>query len=257
MNNRVNNQYIEQQKRMEEEFRMKTINNQLIEIEQNHPELLIPGDLVFIKIKVNNVEIPAMIDSGAQESVISLKTCRECNLEHQIDYRRKKAYQGVGRMSTIGTIYIVPMMIGKTYCMTTLNVFGEESPMDHLLIGTNTLRQLGISIDFKKECIRIGEEEIKFLTNTDVNYILHKPFHIPPVPEKFKEKREQIHQHLITIEDKNIDEEDEIIYKRYDDLFINEISLCGLDEYQSMDLLDLTGGNVKEALNMRNLNLSL
>ena len=34
-------------------------------------------------------------------------------------------------------------------------------------------------------------------------------------------------------------------------------SLCGLDEYQSMDLLDLTGGNVKEALNMRNLNLSL
>ncbi|ELP93668.1 DNA damage-inducible protein, putative [Entamoeba invadens IP1] len=182
-----------------------------------------------------------MIDSGAQESVLSMKTARECNLLNQIDYQRKKMYQGMGQASSVGTIYIVPLIIGTTYCVTSLNVLSEDSPLDHLLIGTNTLRSLGCCIDFSKNCLRVKGEEVPFLTNTEVDYILHKPFHINPFEGEFVAS-----QHKFLKPERPVLPTPTLL--RYPDLMVQQLIMEGLSDDDALNMLDITGGNLSEAL---------
>ena len=233
---------IERQKQLEEKYRMDEINRQFAEIQQNHPELLIPGDLVFIKVKINGIEMPAMLDTGAQESIIPLKFARQANLEYQIDYRRSVSYQGVGHMNSIGTIYVVPMIIGTQYCLTTLNVFDEKSPLNHLLIGINTIRSLGLSLNFTKNCVEINGEQVPFLTNTDVNYVTRKPYDCPALKTPLKMNRNKI------LKSRKQPEFAEGIYDRYDEMNIQKLIITGMSREDAMNLLDVAGGKIENAM---------
>ncbi|KAL7721504.1 DNA damage-inducible protein [Entamoeba marina] len=231
----------EEQQRIQSTIQKNQINEQKLRIEQEHPELLIPGDLVFISLRVNGVTLPAMIDSGAQESVISLKTCRQCNLENQIDKKFTKSYQGMGQCNSIGIVYVVPLVIGTTYCITSLNVLSEESPMDHLLIGTNTLRSLACSIDFGSNSLILKDEKIPFLSNTEVDYVLHKPFHISPISQDYKpSKRCVIKPNLPILKTE--------LFPRYSNGIIQQLVFRGFNLNDAMNMLDVTGGDIDEAI---------
>ena len=233
---------IAKQKEIEEQYRMQEINRQLQQMTELHPELLIPGDLVFISVKINGIELPAMLDTGAQESIISYKMAKQVNLENQIDYRRKKKYHGVGHMDSIGTIYVVPMQIGTQHCLSTLNVFGDESPMDHLLIGINTIRSLGISLNFKKNCVEMSGEEVPFLTNTDVTYVTQKPYRFSAINSPYRKNRNK--QIQSRKQPRFVDGD----YDRYDEMMIEKLMITGLSRNDALNLLDVTGGDVDTAM---------
>ena len=122
----------------------KEINRQRKEISETYPELMFPGDLVFIPLRVNGVLIKAMIDCGAQECVCSYSLCKKCHLDKLIDRECKKTYSGIGQSKTIGIIHLVQMHFGKTIRICSVNVLDEKSPTDFLLIGTNTLRSMKV-----------------------------------------------------------------------------------------------------------------
>ena len=233
---------IQRQKQIQEQYRLQIINQQKRQIEELHPELLIPGDLLFITLKINGVEVPAMLDTGAMESIIPYHLCEQCNLTNQIDYQMKKSYQGVGTMESIGTIYVVPITIGKTQYVTTLNVFNEKSPLSHIIIGINTMRSLRITIDLKRNGIVIDDEFVGFMSNTDVDYVCHKPFDIPPLttPLNINQRRR------ITSQKKPEFKQGE--YNRYDDCIIEKLSVLGLNREDAMNMLDANNGNVESVI---------
>ena len=233
---------IQRQKDIQEQYRINEIGRQKREIEEFHPELLIPGDLVFINVMINGISIPAMIDTGAQNSIISLKYCMRLNLENQIDYNYKSSFQGVGTMSSIGTIHLVYMTIGNIQCPVTLNVFDNKSPLDHLLIGIGTLRSLRLKLNFQENVVEIGDEKVPMLSNTDVNYATHKPFNCPPISLPLKINRNRtiktgIQRPFVKGE-----------YERYSDIDIEQLIICGLTKEQAMNMLDSHSGDVNKAL---------
>ncbi|EMS15846.1 DNA-damage inducible protein [Entamoeba histolytica HM-3:IMSS] len=229
---------VKEQQKIEERIRQEEIERQIKVLENEHPELLVKGELVFIKVKINGVVKEAMIDCGAQETVISIRACKECNLETQIDYRVKKMYQGVGRMETIGVIHLVPIIIGNTYCITTLNVLGDDSPLDHLLIGTNTLKSIGAVIDFSEGVLRIKNDKIKFMSNTDVDYILQKPFHIRQIhgDSSFNKTNPIFKPTLPHFENACL--------PRYPISLIEQVMIDGKTEEEASEILDKSGGDI-------------
>ena len=233
---------IERQRQIQEQYRMQEINRQIIEIQELHPELLISGDLVFIMMKINGVDIPAMLDTGAQESVISLNVCRQLNLENQIDYRVKKEFQGVGHSKTLGVIHLVPIKIGSTHCVATLNVFDESSPLDHALIGINTMRALRISMNFKKNCIKINGESVPMMSNTDIHYATRKPFSVHPINFPTNKNRREVLTHRK--KPKHVEGE----YNRHDVMAVNKLMITGMNREDAMEMLDVTGGDVNDAM---------
>ncbi|EDR27407.1 DNA-damage inducible protein ddi1, putative [Entamoeba dispar SAW760] len=222
---------VKEQQKIEERIRQEEIDRQIKVLENEHPELLVKGDLVFVKVKINGVVKEAMIDCGAQETVISIKACKDY-------YRVKKMYQGVGRTQTIGVIHLVPIIIGNTYCITTLNVLGDDSPLDHLLIGTNTLKSIGAVIDFSESVLRIKDDKIKFMSNTDVDYILQKPFHIRQIhgDSSFKKTNPIFKPTLPNFENACL--------PRYPIPLIEQVMVGGKSEEEASEILDKSGGDI-------------
>lgn len=68
---------------------------------EHTPEAFIPINLLHILIKINDVEFLAMIDSGAQGSVISIDIAKKCNILGFVDERYFTKASGIGGSSKV------------------------------------------------------------------------------------------------------------------------------------------------------------
>lgn len=81
---------------------------------EHNPEAFIPINLLHILIKINGVEVLAMIDSGillnwlpilfclgAQSSIISTEIAKKCGVYDHLDERYFTKASGIGGMSKV------------------------------------------------------------------------------------------------------------------------------------------------------------
>ncbi|KAI6192182.1 Protein DDI1-like protein 2 [Aphelenchoides bicaudatus] len=152
----------EGQKFIENQIRIQAIEAQYEYAMEHMPEAFIPINLLHILLKINGVEVLAMIDSGAQSSIISAELAKRCNVYDHVDDRFFTKASGIGGISKVkGRIHACKMQIGQNMLTAPLDVLDE--PRVEILLGLNFLRPNSAVIDLKRNVLTIGDVEIPFL----------------------------------------------------------------------------------------------
>lgn len=106
-----------------------------------------------VMCEINGFIVPAVIDTGAQVSVMSLGCARRCHLTQNIDTRYAGRAVGVGSMDITGRIGSLPLRIGPMTCNTDLTIL-RQSGVD-FIIGLDFLRRFKASINLHEQTMRI------------------------------------------------------------------------------------------------------
>ena len=108
-----------------------------------------------VMCEINGHSIPAIIDTGAQISVMSLACARRCQLGRQIDSRANYCGRaiGIGSCDIVGRIDSLAMRIGPVSFNSHISIL-RESGAD-LLIGLDFLRRFGGEINLRNNEIRL------------------------------------------------------------------------------------------------------
>lgn len=122
------------------------------------PQSFIPSELIYLNGKINDHEIKLLIDTGATRSVISNNFALACGIEHLIDTSVKGALVGVGTCKTLGKIHYLEVNIGGHDFPCSFLV-AENDKLD-AIIGIDTMRHLGLNINFDKKHISIYNETV-------------------------------------------------------------------------------------------------
>ncbi|KAH8583783.1 ubiquitin domain containing with a UBA domain at the C-terminus [Cryptosporidium sp. chipmunk genotype I] len=156
----------EYQRLIEEQVRKQNVEENLILAQDHLPESFAQVHMLYINVEVNGVSIKAFVDSGAQTTIMSKKCAEKCNLVRLIDYRFSGIAQGVGTSKIVGKIHVAQMKIGNSFFPFSITVL-EESRVD-FLFGLDLLKRYQCCIDLHQNALIIGDEKVKFLTESEI-----------------------------------------------------------------------------------------
>ena len=109
---------------------------------------------IRVVCEINGFKVPAVIDTGAEVSVMSASCAKRLRLSHNIDTRFAGKAVGVGSSDILGRIDNLPLTIGPVSFKGNVCVL-RDSGADFLL-GLDFLRR------FRAD-IRVGENELRVL----------------------------------------------------------------------------------------------
>ena len=116
MNNMNSNDMdIEYQKKLEAEIQEKNILENYAKALEYNPESFASVYMLYINCVINDTEMKAFIDSGAQATIMSKECAEKCNLIRLMDTKFSGMAYGVGTAKILGRIHLVPMKIGNEY----------------------------------------------------------------------------------------------------------------------------------------------
>ncbi|CAO4372204.1 unnamed protein product [Caenorhabditis nigoni] len=112
-----------------------------------------------INLKINGFQITALVDTGAQLSIITRSVAEKCGIFQKLDSRFQVDAQGIGGVSqALGKILDVELEFSGYFLPVVLTVFEECSMGCDLIIGVDILTAYGANVDFKNKCVRFNEE---------------------------------------------------------------------------------------------------
>jgi len=146
----------------------KAIDESLAIAMEESPEMFGTVIMLYIQCKVNNCEIKAFVDSGAQMTIMSASCARKCDLMRLLDTRFSGMAQGVGTQKILGRIHTGQIQIGHNFIGSTFSVM-EDQPMD-LIIGLDMLKRHQCNIDLMAGQLVIGSTGTRtdFLSEADL-----------------------------------------------------------------------------------------
>ncbi|CAB3409066.1 unnamed protein product [Caenorhabditis bovis] len=156
--------------------------------------------MIFIKVALNNILIRAMVDTGAQVSLISKKVAENCEIEDEIDTRFKVTTAGIGGNSeAIGKLLNVDLVIEGTAMPVVLTVMPNDSLELDMIMGIDILKCYQGIIDLQKldkaqQTERIEKEEFpnKILYRTKVPEVLINPISLDSIDTSHYESADKV-----------------------------------------------------------------
>jgi len=103
---------IEAQKRIEEINNLKLINENLEYAQLNMPESFSFIHMLYIPVEINKVKLTALVDTGAQTTIMSVHNAEKCGLKNLIDTRYAGIAKGVGTSKIVGIIHAAMIKVG-------------------------------------------------------------------------------------------------------------------------------------------------
>jgi DNA damage-inducible protein 1 len=142
---------------------------------QEMPEAFGRVVMLYVPVEVSGHKTIAFIDSGAQMTIMSKPLAQKCGLLRLMDERWKGKAVGVGTAPILGRIHLTQLKFGSMYLQTSISIL-EDQKLD-LIFGLDMLRRWQAVIDLKEQCLRIGNESIKFLQETDIPHLRQQNLH--------------------------------------------------------------------------------
>ena len=147
------------QKKIEEIIKQKNINENLKYAEEYLPETLFAVHMLFIHLEINKKKIIALVDTGAQSTIMSKELVEICNLMNLVDTRYSGIAQGVGTSKIIGTIHAAQLKIQDKFLMCKITVI--ENPTIGFIFGLDNMRTYRCNIDLGKNALIFPDANIK------------------------------------------------------------------------------------------------
>ena len=144
----------------------KLIQQQYHQMMEEYPESLGRVLMLYIDTKVNGRSIQAFCDSGAQSTIFSKRTARECGLLDLVDTRFAGTAVGVGTSKILGRIHVVQLQIGEYYFPCSVTVMDDPPPGASempFLLGLDMMKRHTCIMDLEKGVLKFRVGQCKYL----------------------------------------------------------------------------------------------
>ena len=128
---------VRQQEQIMQQIHQKQIDDNLTYAYENNPEGFVSFSLLFITCKINNTPVKAMLDTGAQISILPLSIAQQCHVDYLIDRRYRTVTVGVGAQTTVGRIHALAVQVGGVVWSNPFQVL--DGTLNHCILGVDWL----------------------------------------------------------------------------------------------------------------------
>ncbi|CBH14157.1 DNA-damage inducible protein DDI1-like protein,putative [Trypanosoma brucei gambiense DAL972] len=160
------------QSRIYEEISKRNVEENLANALEFAPEAFTRVSMLHVTVEINKVKVKALVDCGAQTSVVSAATAERCGINWLVDKRAVGTVHGVGEQRSLGRIHLTQANLGGLFIPISLVVL--ESETFDLIIGLDQMKKHRMIIDLKDDCLRVGGTAIPFLSDSEVSEEPHR-----------------------------------------------------------------------------------
>ncbi|XGW28070.1 hypothetical protein V3C99_008128 [Haemonchus contortus] len=120
------------------------------------PECFAKTPLLYLRCLLNGKEVIALVDTGAQASIISMDAAKKCDMVDAIDDRFSVTASGVGgTRASLGRILATTVRIEGMDILCSFDVFASDVQDTDVILGLDTLTK-------NHAVINISERTIQF-----------------------------------------------------------------------------------------------
>jgi len=158
----------EAQKKIEEIIKQRNIDENLKMAQEYIPESFHRIHMLYIHININKVDLIALVDTGAQSTIMGLECAKKTGLYNMIDTRFHGTAVGVGTSKIIGVIHAAQLKINNRFLVCKITVI-ENSSID-CIFGLDNMRSHRCTLELKTNQIIFPDADIKvsFLSDGEI-----------------------------------------------------------------------------------------
>lgn len=156
----------ESQLLIQKDIEQNRINENYISAQNYLPESFGGIVMLYIKVEINNVTVKALVDTGAEHTIMNKECAERCNLLSMVDERFKGVAVGVGTRNTLGKIHLADLKIGSIFIPVSFIIL--DGGNIEFILGLDILRRHACTINLKDNVLQINDTSVPFLSESDI-----------------------------------------------------------------------------------------